>query len=318
MAAPFLRRSSRLAAAASAVASSKPEQVVASLKPKKASASFVKKTGNGSKKVKEKDDIRNGNSLKSDCREADHAELFPQIAVHPVLKIETAIKLHPKDRKLLKKMPSRDMEAELWEMGFQHVAGVDEAGRGPLAGPVVAAACIIPSSVIIEGIDDSKKLTEAKREELYKKITSTPGISYAIHVVDAARIDEVNILQATMQAMSACVQLLSCESQEHPRPDFILVDGNRLPDDFPENARSVVKGDAVCQVIAAASILAKVTRDRLMLSYDKTWPNYGFRSHKGYGTAAHIAALLKYGPCDIHRRSFAPLKGERVKTSDTL
>ncbi|BBN02009.1 ribonuclease HII [Marchantia polymorpha subsp. ruderalis] len=311
MAAPLLRRSSRLAAAASAVASSKPERVVSSLKPKKASASFVKKSGNGAKKVTEEDDSRSGNSLRNDSREADHAVL-------PVLKVETAIKPHHKEGKLKKKMPSREMEAQLWDMGFQHVAGVDEAGRGPLAGPVVAAACIIPSSVNIEGIDDSKKLTEAKREELYEKITSTPGISYAIHVVDAAIIDEVNILQATMQAMSACVQVLSCASQENPRPDFILVDGNRLPDGFPENSRSVVKGDAVCQVIAAASILAKVTRDRLMLSYDKTWPNYGFKAHKGYGTATHMAALLKYGPCDIHRRSFAPLKGQRSKTSDTL
>ncbi|KAG0587467.1 hypothetical protein KC19_2G166300 [Ceratodon purpureus] len=209
--------------------------------------------------------------------------------------------------KSLKKFPSRDLETKLWEQGFRNVAGVDEAGRGPLAGPVVAAACIIPASVTIPGVDDSKKLTETQREELYAQIIGTPGVVYAIHVVDAAKIDEINILQATLLAMSACVNELKAGKGE--APDYVLVDGNRLPDDFSkEEAQFVIKGDAECHVIAAASILAKVTRDRMMIDYDKKWPEYGFKAHKGYGTAAHIGALLKHGPCDIHRRSFAPLK----------
>ncbi|KAJ7530007.1 hypothetical protein O6H91_15G075000 [Diphasiastrum complanatum] len=215
-------------------------------------------------------------------------------------------------QKSLKKLPSRNMEAELWEMGFRHVAGVDEAGRGPLAGPVVAAACIIPSNVSIEGINDSKKLNQGRREELYNMIVSTPGVAYAVHVIDAAMIDQINILQATMLAMTGCINKLSAATGAS-WPDFILVDGNRLPDDLPDGkAQFVIKGDAECFVIAAASILAKVTRDRIMMEYDKKWPQYGFGSHKGYGTVAHMTALLKYGPCDIHRRSFAPLKDQDI------
>ncbi|KAL2642251.1 hypothetical protein R1flu_009838 [Riccia fluitans] len=295
MAASVLRRSSRLAAAAA-----RAEPVASSLKPKNESVCFSKKAGSVSKKVKESNDFHEPISSPPDSQEA----------VVSTVESELARELGLNRGKLLKKMPSRDMEAELWDMGFQRVAGVDEAGRGPLAGPVVAAACIIPSSVIIEGIDDSKKINEAKREELYNVITSTPGVSYAVHVVDAAIIDEINILQATMQAMTACVQKLSRETKGLLVPDFILVDGNRLPENFPENSRSVVKGDAICHVIAAASILAKVTRDRIMLSYDLKWPEYGFKTHKGYGTSVHMSALLKYGPCDIHRRSFAPLKDQ--------
>ncbi|EFJ30218.1 ribonuclease H11, partial [Selaginella moellendorffii] len=187
------------------------------------------------------------------------------------------------------------------------VIGVDEAGRGPLAGPVVAAACIIPEDVDIQGIDDSKKLTAEKREQLYSQITSTPGVRFSICVVDAPRIDEINILQATMEAMETCVEELTGNGRDHP--PYILIDGNRIPGGLSgKHARSVVKGDAESHVIAAASILAKVTRDRLMEDYDKRWPLYGFKDHKGYGTASHTAALLKHGPCDIHRRSFAPLR----------
>ncbi|KAL3695649.1 hypothetical protein R1sor_009725 [Riccia sorocarpa] len=295
MAASVLRRSSRLVAAAA-----RAEKITSSLKPKNESVSFAKRAGSASNKVKESKDSYDQASYPSDSQEAGVSNGESEVAAE----------LGLKQGKLLKKMPSRDMEAELWGMGFQHIAGVDEAGRGPLAGPVVAAACIIPSSVKIEGIDDSKKINEDKREELYNVITSTPGVSYAVHVVDAATVDEINILQATMQAMSACVQKLRSETRGLPVPDFILVDGNRLPENFPENSRSVVKGDAICHVIAAASILAKVTRDRLMLSYDLKWPEYGFKANKGYGTSAHISALLKYGPCDIHRRSFAPLKDQ--------
>ncbi|CAM6129180.1 unnamed protein product [Calypogeia fissa] len=167
--------------------------------------------------------------------------------------------------------------------------------------------------ICASGINDSKKLSAVKREELYWKLTSTPGISFAVQVIDAGTIDEVNILQATMQAMVGCVEKLQNAAEGLSWPDYILVDGNRLPEGFSkEKARSVVKGDATCHVIAAASILAKVTRDRLMINYDKKWPLYGFKDHKGYGTAGHIAALLKHGPCDIHRRSFAPLKDRDI------
>jgi len=218
--------------------------------------------------------------------------------------------------KSLKRLPSRDLEMKLWELGFQSVAGVDEAGRGPLAGPVVAAACIIPASVTIPGVDDSKKLTETQREELYDQIVATPGVAYAVHVVDAAKIDEINILQATQLAMSTCVKKLKAEKGEKTL-DYVLVDGNRLPDDLSkEKAQFVIKGDPECHIIAAASILAKVTRDRMMLEYDKKWPVYGFKAHKGYGTAIHMGALLKHGPCDIHRRSFAPLK-DQIRNGDS-
>lgn len=209
-------------------------------------------------------------------------------------------------RKTVKIYPSRDMEARLWQQGFQRVAGVDEAGRGPLAGPVVAAACIIPEDVIIDGIDDSKKLREEERERLFEVLVSTPGVSYAVYIVEARTIDEVNILQATMQAMKGSIQQLFASENS---PDYVLVDGNRLPSDLPPiKAEFVIKGDAVSHVISAASILAKVTRDRLMNDYDKKWPEYGFKAHKGYGTPAHLAALLKCGPCHIHRKSFAPIK----------
>eukprot|EP00850_Spirogloea_muscicola_P012376 SM000079S22494 [mRNA] locus=s79:552444:555676:+ [translate_table: standard] len=206
-----------------------------------------------------------------------------------------------------KTLPTRDLEEKLWLLGHPRVAGVDEAGRGPLAGPVVAAACIIPSSVTIAGVDDSKNLSEERREELYKLITGTPGVHYAIQAVDVATIDKINILQAAMRAMAMAVNEL--DQQGAGKACYVLVDGNRLPNEIPPSrAEFVIKGDGTCHVIAAASILAKVTRDRLMCQYDSKWPEYGFKSHKGYATAAHIAALQQHGPCDIHRRSFAPLK----------
>ncbi|CAM6124514.1 unnamed protein product [Calypogeia fissa] len=251
------------------------------------------------------------------CSESKSEILATQdVSSSPPVKSGKETQVPAKNARIVKKGPSREMEAELWERGFQHVAGVDEAGRGPLAGPVVAAACIIPSHIVIDGINDSKKLTEERREELYSKLTTTPGISYAVHVIDAQTIDEVNILQATMQAMAACVEKLNAVENGLPLPDFILIDGNRVPSDIPETkSRSVVKGDAICHVIAAASILAKVTRDRLMISYHEKWPMYGFKAHKGYGTAAHIAAIRKHGGCDIHRQSFAPLKEKLLSTS---
>ena len=180
--------------------------------------------------------------------------------------------------------------------GFRAVCGVDEAGRGPLAGPVTAAAVILPPGLCIEGLDDSKKLSEARREALYEVITRE-ALAIGVSCVGAERIDEINILQATMQAMAEAVAALAI------RPDFILVDGNRLPL-WEHDAEAVVGGDAKCLCVAAASIVAKVTRDKLMAVYDAAHPGYGFARHKGYGTEAHIAAIGALGLIGIHRRSF--------------
>ena len=193
------------------------------------------------------------------------------------------------------------LEDELRVQGYTSIAGVDEAGRGPLAGPVVAAACILPPGLLISGIDDSKKLSPARRLALFEQIKAHPQIRYGIGVVDAKRIDEINILQATFEAMRLALSKLS------QTPDYILVDGNLLPQ-TPFPGRAVVKGDSLCQAIAAASILAKETRDALMQEYHQIWPQYDFAQHKGYGTKKHLEAIQKYGLCPIHRMSFAPLK----------
>jgi ribonuclease HII len=184
--------------------------------------------------------------------------------------------------------------------GAQCIAGVDEAGRGPLAGPVVAAACIIPEHLLIPEIDDSKKLTPAKRNSLYQKLTSHPNILYGIGIVSPKEIDRINIYQATIVAMEEALSKLACV------PDLVLVDGMRLPN-IPQSEK-VVGGDALSYLIAAASILAKVTRDRLMLEHHAQWPEYGFDKHKGYSTQQHLEMIKKYGLCQIHRKSFAPCK----------
>ena len=176
------------------------------------------------------------------------------------------------------------------------LCGIDEAGRGPLAGPVCAAACVLPEGLVIEGLNDSKKLSEKRREALYEQIT-TQAVAWAVCLVDEAVIDEINILQATFRAMRGAVAKLGLQ------PDLCLVDGNRDPG-LGLPTRTVVKGDASCASVAAASILAKVTRDRLMYAYDELYPGYGFAVHKGYGTKAHYAAIQQLGLCPIHRRSF--------------
>lgn len=176
------------------------------------------------------------------------------------------------------------------------LCGIDEAGRGPLAGPVCAAACVLPEGLVIEGLNDSKKLSEKRREALYEQIT-TQAVAWAVCLVDEAVIDEINILQATFRAMRGAVAKLGLQ------PDLCLVDGNRDPG-LGLPTRTVVKGDASCASVAAASILAKVTRDRLMYAYDAQHPGYGFAVHKGYGTQAHYAAIQQLGLCPIHRRSF--------------
>ena len=187
-------------------------------------------------------------------------------------------------------------EREAKESGFKVVCGIDEAGRGPLAGPVCAAAVILPDGCIIDGVNDSKKLTEKKREQLFDVIKET-AVAYFIATADEKEIDEINILKATYLAMNRAFQGLKV------KPDIALVDGNRDPG-LGIPTRTIVKGDANSMSIAAASILAKVTRDRLMREYDKVMPEYGFASNKGYGSAAHIEALQQYGPTPIHRRSF--------------
>ena len=199
-------------------------------------------------------------------------------------------------------------ERELWQQGVRFVAGVDEAGRGPLAGPVVAAAVILPQVWQDGGFDerlrdlnDSKQLTEAQREAFFAILTAHPDIRHGIATVDAAVIDQINILQATHRAMNEAL------AQLQPPPEHVLVDGNAVKTmRFPQTP--LVKGDARSYSIAAASVLAKVTRDRMMLEFAEKFPGYGFAEHKGYGTPQHLAAIAKLGPCAIHRRSFAPLK----------
>ncbi len=187
-------------------------------------------------------------------------------------------------------------EKEAFAEGFEIVCGVDEAGRGPLAGPVCAAAVILPKGLEIEGVNDSKKLTDKKRRELYDVIVEK-AVSYGIAMADEKEIDEINILQATFLAMQRALGKLTV------KPNLALIDGNRAKD-FGLPVRTIVKGDSLSASIAAASILAKVTRDRLMEELDETYPQYGFAVHKGYGTKRHYEALRELGPCEIHRRTF--------------
>ena len=187
-------------------------------------------------------------------------------------------------------------ENELAKQGYKSICGVDEAGRGPLAGPVCAAAVILKPNDIIEGVNDSKKLTEKKREKLYDIIKEC-AISYSIAFATVEEIEELNILNATMLAMKRAVEGLAVPA------DYAIIDGNKTPAlQIPCNY--VIKGDANSMSIAAASILAKVTRDRLLLEYAEQYPQYQFEKHKGYGTKAHREALLEYGPCPVHRPSF--------------
>ncbi|MGN0444775.1 MAG: ribonuclease HII [Acutalibacteraceae bacterium] len=189
--------------------------------------------------------------------------------------------------------------------GFKTVCGIDEAGRGPLAGPVCAAAVILPNGLEIEGLNDSKKLSEKKREALYDIITEK-AVAYSIALVDEKTIDEINILQATFKAMRNAVEGLIV------KPDIALIDGNQKPGLSIEQ-RTIVKGDAKSMSVAAASILAKVTRDRLMIKLDEEYPEYQFAKHKGYGTKLHYECLEKYGVSPVHRRTFLKkLLGDNV------
>lgn len=191
-------------------------------------------------------------------------------------------------------------ERLLYSDGFELIAGVDEAGRGPLAGPVVIGAAILPANLYLPKLNDSKKLSAKQREELYNKIKET-AVATAISIIDVAVIDKINIYQATVKGMYQAIEQLS------PRPHAVLIDAVPLPD-LDIYSSSIIDGDALSASIAAASILAKVERDKIMDKYDQEFPQYGFSRHKGYATAEHFAALVKYGPSRIHRRSFEPIK----------
>lgn len=193
--------------------------------------------------------------------------------------------------------PDFTFERAAAERGFKAVCGVDEAGRGPLAGPVVAAAVILPDGCVIEQLNDSKKLSEKKRERLFDIITER-ALAYSIAEASVDEIERYNILGATFWAMCRAVDGLKLPA------DYVLIDGDKIPPQLDIPAESIIKGDARSCSIAAASILAKVTRDRMLVEMDARFPQYGFAGHKGYGTKAHTDAILKYGPCELHRPSF--------------
>ena len=198
--------------------------------------------------------------------------------------------------------PTMQYEAELRAQGYAVVAGIDEAGRGPLAGPVSAAAVVLPDGFELEGLNDSKKLSPKRRDVLFEALTTRDDVVWAVSVVDAEEIDRVNILRASHIAMASSFADLQ------PAADAALIDGLPVPvRDFPSPQMALVKGDSRSLSIAAASIIAKVWRDRIMVEFDREFPEYGFQSHKGYGTKQHLAALESHGPCPIHRRSFRPV-----------
>lgn len=191
-----------------------------------------------------------------------------------------------------------EYEKDLYKKGIELIAGVDEVGRGPLCGPVVACACILPKNYKLDGLNDSKKLTEKKREQLYEVLVNE-AISYGIGIISPKRIDEVNIYQATKEAMYEAINNLN------PKPEHVLIDAMPLDLDVPST--SIIKGDAKSLSIAAASVIAKVTRDRMMIELDKKYPEYGFASHKGYPTKKHIEAIKQYGVLDFYRFTFSPI-----------
>ena len=188
-------------------------------------------------------------------------------------------------------------EEKLHEKNIEYIAGIDEAGRGPLAGPVVVGVVIMPKDSMIEGVNDSKKVSEKKREKLYDEITRE-AIAWGVGIVDQNEIDEINILNATKKAVTMAISSLKV------KPDLILVDALTNIDTCGIPYKSIIKGDAKEYSIAAASIIAKVTRDRIMRQWDEVFPEYGFKGHKGYGTKKHIEAIKEYGPCMLHRKTF--------------
>lgn len=204
-------------------------------------------------------------------------------------------------------IPDFSREADLQKKGYLNIAGVDEAGRGPWAGPVVAGAVIFENDekliaeLIAAGIRDSKKISEKKREKLYDFIIQNSR-AWGVGIVSEKIIDEINILNATKLAMKLALEKMSV------KPDFLLIDGNGILQDFPARQMAVPRADQTILSVSAASILAKVTRDRILIQFEEKYPGYGFSKHKGYGTQMHMDALINLGPCEIHRRSFAPIK----------
>ena len=211
------------------------------------------------------------------------------------------------EKELARLQEIQKIEKELYSQGIKSICGIDEAGRGPLAGPVVVACVIMPEDSMLEGVNDSKKISEKKRETLYEKIIEE-AVGYGVAIIDQNEIDRVNILNATKQGLTTCIKELEKDLKEKNRgfdkPDIILVDALTKIDTDGISYRSIIKGDAKSYSIAAASIIAKVTRDRIMRQWDEVYPEYGFEKHKGYGTAVHIKAIKEYGLCPLHRRSF--------------
>lgn len=204
-----------------------------------------------------------------------------------------------KEKEEIRLTKLKQIENEIYSTNkeIQYICGIDEAGRGPLAGPVVVASVIMPRDSIIEGVNDSKKVSEKKREELYDKIIEE-AITYGVGIIDEKVIDEINILEATKKGLTTSLQELKV------KPNLILVDALNKIDTLGIPYKSIIKGDALCYSISCASIIAKVTRDRIMRQWDEIYPMYGFEKHKGYGTASHIQAIKEHGICQIHRRSF--------------
>lgn len=207
--------------------------------------------------------------------------------------------MDPKEKRRLRGLTKLEDAAR--RDGYRLIAGVDEAGRGPLAGPVVAGACILPDNFFIPGINDSKQLSPLERERIYQLLIEDERVLCGVGIVDSDIIDQINIYQATIHAMLLAIGDLA------QLPDYMLVDGMRLKNCTIPHSKEI-KGDARSQTIAAASIIAKVTRDRIMVEYDERWPQYGFKRHKGYCTPEHVEAINTHGPCTIHRMSFEPLK----------
>lgn len=202
-----------------------------------------------------------------------------------------------KEKEIVRLNKIKKIEMELHDNGAEYICGIDEAGRGPLAGPVVVASVIMPKDSMIEGVNDSKKISEKKRENLYEQIIEE-AISYGVGIINQDEIDNINILNATKKGLTLAIKDMKV------KPDLILVDALEQIDTLGIPYKSFIKGDSKCYSIAAASIIAKVTRDRIMRQWDEIYPNYGFINHKGYGTAKHIIAIKEFGICPLHRKTF--------------
>ena len=213
------------------------------------------------------------------------------------MKAEKGIQFEMKEKEEERLKELKQIEKDFYDKGMEYICGIDEAGRGPLAGPVVVASVIMPKESMIEGVNDSKKISEKKREKLYEEIIQN-AMSWSVAIVDHNKIDEINILNATKEGLTECIKKLDV------KPNVIMVDALEKINTCGIPYKSIIKGDAKCYSIAAASIVAKVTRDRIMRQWDEVYPQYGFSKHKGYGTAIHINAIKEYGLCPIHRRSF--------------